>query len=134
MVPGALSGAPAYPHCNYKLEAVPMTLTKKHIAVLNRFDFEVPPVGVLDAGTSLTTGASVSADLFTALTEGNNALKLVLAVAGGLALCLLSNRIDSPWVLPIMAVLFVATFYGGVGLAGATRGELVNGGWLPFGL
>lgn len=84
----------------------------------------------LDAGTSLTTGASVSADLFTALTEGNNALKLALAVAGGLALCLLSNRIDSPWVLPIMAVLFVATFYGGVGLAGTTREELVNGGWL----
>ena len=84
----------------------------------------------LDAGISLTTDVSISAELFDALSKENNALKLAISIAGGLALCVLSNRIDSPWVLPIMAVLFAAAFYGVVGLTGATHEDMVKGGWL----
>ena len=84
----------------------------------------------LNAAVELATNASISAELLEALGQGNNAVQLAIGVAGGLALYIASDRIDSPWVLPIMAALFAATFYGIAGISGATHADMISGGWL----
>lgn len=85
---------------------------------------------LLDAGVLLSVNAPITFDLWHVLTQDNNAIKLALSVAGGLAFVYVTNVVDKAWSLPAASVAIVLSFYGVAYMNGLSKDELVAGGWI----
>lgn len=84
----------------------------------------------LDAGISIATGTAISPALPDALRDPDNVLKLAVCFFAGGALYVAINRFDSSWTMPCAIILIVGGFYLVTGLNGASRENLIAGGWL----
>lgn len=85
---------------------------------------------LLDASVSVAIDAPISFDIGTELQQGNNALKLVLAVVGGLGLFFFTKYVSKSWALPFACGVILLVFYGYVEVVNIPVTELRAGGWL----
>jgi SulP family sulfate permease len=85
---------------------------------------------LLQAGFGVAVNAPISMELFDALQQPNNILRLAITLAGGALLMVAADKINKAWALPAAATTILVVFFVTANAMGYAKADLVAENWL----
>jgi SulP family sulfate permease len=85
---------------------------------------------LLQAGVGIAVDLPISVELLRAMSDPENLFRLGIMVAGGFTLLFITNRSEHAWSLPVAALAIGLAFFLVANLAGYSKAQLQEEGWL----